>query len=196
MQVDQCYLGYQVWLLSSSISYHIFLKKLVAGQRVVARLREQTYSRALKQEVEFVEKGEGDVLSRLSVDTSIVGERCVNYLLHLGKIESCFLVYLVSLKICPTVFAQLLCPQLAVSFSNGSYYQNPFKLILTSCLSGRHVLCLAHSNDVDAGGCSSSLFGCGTWLRLRLCPCLQVLLAGLLWTLPQEDLQPHAGSCR
>lgn len=29
------------------------------------------------QEVEFVEKGEGDVLSRLSVDTSIVGERFV-----------------------------------------------------------------------------------------------------------------------
>jgi putative ABC transport system ATP-binding protein len=41
----------------------------------VARLREKTYSAALKQEVEFVERGEGDVLSRLSVDTSIVGER-------------------------------------------------------------------------------------------------------------------------
>ena len=82
MQVDQCYLGYQVWLLSSSISYHILLKKFVAGQRIVSRLRERTYSQALKQEVEFVEKGEGDVLSRLSVDTSIVGERCVIYLLH------------------------------------------------------------------------------------------------------------------
>jgi putative ABC transport system ATP-binding protein len=44
------------------------------GQRIVARLREQTYSAALHQEVEFVERGEGDVLSRLSVDTSIVGE--------------------------------------------------------------------------------------------------------------------------
>jgi putative ABC transport system ATP-binding protein len=47
----------------------------LAGQRIVARLREKTYSAALKQEVEFVERGEGDVLSRLSVDTSIVGER-------------------------------------------------------------------------------------------------------------------------
>lgn len=45
------------------------------GQRIVARLREQTYTAALKQEVEFVERGEGDVLSRLSVDTTIVGER-------------------------------------------------------------------------------------------------------------------------
>lgn len=47
------------------------------GQRIVARLRERTYGAAIRQEVEFVEKGEGDVLSRLSVDSSIVGERCV-----------------------------------------------------------------------------------------------------------------------
>ena len=51
-----------------------FLMRM-SGQRIVARLREQTYKAALTQEVEFVEKGEGDVLSRLSVDTSIVGER-------------------------------------------------------------------------------------------------------------------------
>ena len=53
-----------------------FLMRM-SGQRIVARLREQTYKSALTQEVEFVEKGEGDVLSRLSVDTSIVGERYV-----------------------------------------------------------------------------------------------------------------------
>ena len=47
----------------------------MAGQRIVARLRERTYGAALGQEVEFVERGEGDVLSRLSVDSSIVGER-------------------------------------------------------------------------------------------------------------------------
>ncbi|KAG2016080.1 ATP-binding cassette transporter [Coprinopsis cinerea AmutBmut pab1-1] len=46
----------------------------LSGQRIVARLRERTYGAALRQEVEYVEKGEGDVLSRLSVDTSIVGE--------------------------------------------------------------------------------------------------------------------------
>ncbi|KAJ7747751.1 P-loop containing nucleoside triphosphate hydrolase protein [Mycena metata] len=46
----------------------------MAGQRIVGRLRERTYAASLEQEVEFVEKGEGDVLSRLSVDTSIVGE--------------------------------------------------------------------------------------------------------------------------
>ena len=47
----------------------------LVGQRIVARLRERTYASALRQEVEYVEKGEGDVLSRLSVDSSIVGER-------------------------------------------------------------------------------------------------------------------------
>jgi len=43
-------------------------------QRIVARLRRQTYAGAPKQEVDYVERAEGDVLSRLSVDTSIVGE--------------------------------------------------------------------------------------------------------------------------
>jgi putative ABC transport system ATP-binding protein len=43
----------------------------------VARLRERMYGAAIRQEVEFVERGEGDVISRLSVDSSIVGERCV-----------------------------------------------------------------------------------------------------------------------
>ncbi|KAH7928699.1 hypothetical protein BV22DRAFT_1030461 [Leucogyrophana mollusca] len=46
----------------------------MSGQRIVARLRERTYAASLRQEVEFVEKGEGDVLSRLSADSSIVGE--------------------------------------------------------------------------------------------------------------------------
>ncbi|KIJ65983.1 hypothetical protein HYDPIDRAFT_87660 [Hydnomerulius pinastri MD-312] len=50
-----------------------FLMRM-SGQRIVARLRERTYEAALRQEVEFVEKGEGDVLSRLSADSSIVGE--------------------------------------------------------------------------------------------------------------------------
>lgn len=48
---------------------------MVLGQRIVARLRERTYQAAIRQEVEFVERGEGDVISRLSVDSSIVGER-------------------------------------------------------------------------------------------------------------------------
>ena len=44
------------------------------GQRIVARLRERTYAATLRQEVEYVERGEGDALSRLNVDSSIVGE--------------------------------------------------------------------------------------------------------------------------
>ncbi|EIW80291.1 hypothetical protein CONPUDRAFT_82597 [Coniophora puteana RWD-64-598 SS2] len=56
-----------------------FLMRM-SGQRIVARLRERTYAAALRQEVEFVEKGEGDVLSRLSADSSIVGESVTNNL--------------------------------------------------------------------------------------------------------------------
>ena len=52
---------------------------LCSGQRIVARLRERTYAATLRQEVEFVERGEGDALSRLSVDSSIVGERLTTY---------------------------------------------------------------------------------------------------------------------
>lgn len=48
------------------------------GQRIVARLRERLYDASLRQEVEYVERGEGDVISRLSLDTSIVGERCAS----------------------------------------------------------------------------------------------------------------------
>lgn len=55
-----------------------FYVRMIQGQRIVARLRESTYEAAMRQEVEFIEKGEGDVLSRLSVDSSIVGERCVH----------------------------------------------------------------------------------------------------------------------
>ena len=56
-------------------SGRVLLMRL-AGQRIVARLREATYSSALKQEVEMVERapGVGDVMSRLSNDTNIVGE--------------------------------------------------------------------------------------------------------------------------
>ncbi|KAG2153205.1 P-loop containing nucleoside triphosphate hydrolase protein [Suillus clintonianus] len=50
-----------------------FLMRM-SGQRIVARLRERSYAAALRQEVEFVERGEGDVLSRLTADSSIVGE--------------------------------------------------------------------------------------------------------------------------
>lgn len=56
-------------------SGRVLLMRL-AGQRIVARLRERTYSSALQQEIEMVERepGVGDVMSRLSADTSIVGE--------------------------------------------------------------------------------------------------------------------------
>lgn len=74
MLVDPCSCVFQVRRCHTELSY-ISLISFTTGQRIVARLRERTYAAALKQEVEFVERGEGDVLSRLSVDSSIVGER-------------------------------------------------------------------------------------------------------------------------
>ncbi|KAI0067647.1 hypothetical protein BV25DRAFT_1819042 [Artomyces pyxidatus] len=50
-----------------------FLMRM-SGQRIVARLRQRTYAASLRQEIEYVERQEGDVLSRLSVDSSVVGE--------------------------------------------------------------------------------------------------------------------------
>lgn len=62
--------------MSELLKSFVSVTQRQSGQRIVARLRENTYQAALKQEVEFIERGEGDVISRLSVDTSIVGERC------------------------------------------------------------------------------------------------------------------------
>ena len=45
-----------------------------AGQRIVARLRNNAYKNALRQDVEYIEKKEGDVVSRLTADAGIVGE--------------------------------------------------------------------------------------------------------------------------
>lgn len=50
-----------------------------AGFRIVARLRSEGYRTALRQDIEYVERGvgEGDLVSRLNNDSGIVGERCV-----------------------------------------------------------------------------------------------------------------------
>ncbi|PWN35298.1 putative ATP-binding cassette transporter [Meira miltonrushii] len=46
----------------------------LAGVRLIQRMRTMAYGNALKQEVEWADRGAGDVVSRLSVDTNIVGE--------------------------------------------------------------------------------------------------------------------------
>jgi ABC-type multidrug transport system fused ATPase/permease subunit len=60
-----------------------------AGLRIVARLRSKGYRAALRQDVEFVERGvgEGDLVSRLNVDSSIVGERYEKDYLHAINID-------------------------------------------------------------------------------------------------------------
>lgn len=46
----------------------------LSGVRVIQGIRHQAYRSALRQDVELADKGAGDVVSRLSVDTNIVGE--------------------------------------------------------------------------------------------------------------------------
>ncbi|KAN0137900.1 ABC transporter type 1, transmembrane domain containing protein [Lactarius tabidus] len=51
-----------------------------AWLQIVTRLREQTNAATVWQEVEFLERGEGNTLSRLSVDISVVGESVLHCL--------------------------------------------------------------------------------------------------------------------
>ncbi|SPC62305.1 probable ATP-binding cassette (ABC) transporter [Ustilago sp. UG-2017b] len=46
----------------------------LSGVRVIQGIRNQAYQSALRQDVKLADKGAGDVVSRLSVDTNIVGE--------------------------------------------------------------------------------------------------------------------------
>ncbi|KAN0060037.1 ATP-binding cassette permease mdl1 [Thecaphora frezii] len=46
----------------------------LAGVRVVQGIRGQAYRSALRQDIELADKGAGDTVSRLSVDTNIVGD--------------------------------------------------------------------------------------------------------------------------
>ena len=66
-----------IFVIGGMANFGRFLLMRLAGLRIIARLRKDTYASALKQEVNFIENTEGDVLSRLSVDTNIVGESYV-----------------------------------------------------------------------------------------------------------------------
>ncbi|ORY28160.1 P-loop containing nucleoside triphosphate hydrolase protein [Naematelia encephala] len=46
----------------------------LSGQRIVARVRNQAYLSSLRQEPEFADRSAGDIVSRLSVDTNILGD--------------------------------------------------------------------------------------------------------------------------
>ncbi|KAK1921914.1 ATP-binding cassette transporter [Papiliotrema laurentii] len=46
----------------------------LCGQRIIARVRNQAYLASLRQEPEFADRSAGDIVSRLSVDTSILGD--------------------------------------------------------------------------------------------------------------------------
>ncbi|WVQ71535.1 hypothetical protein IAR50_001074 [Cryptococcus sp. DSM 104548] len=45
-----------------------------SGQRIIARIRNQAYFATLRQEPEFADRSAGDIVSRLSVDTNILGD--------------------------------------------------------------------------------------------------------------------------
>ncbi|KAL7408902.1 hypothetical protein BDY24DRAFT_405034 [Mrakia frigida] len=51
-----------------------------SGQRIIARVRNESYKNVLRQEVEFGDTTTGDILSRLGSDTSIVGDSVTNNL--------------------------------------------------------------------------------------------------------------------
>ncbi|KAK4686813.1 ATP-binding cassette, subfamily B (MDR/TAP), member 10, partial [Tremellales sp. Uapishka_1] len=46
----------------------------ISGQRIIARIRNQAYLSTLRQEPEFADRSAGDIVSRLSVDTNILGD--------------------------------------------------------------------------------------------------------------------------
>ncbi|PWN41810.1 P-loop containing nucleoside triphosphate hydrolase protein, partial [Ceraceosorus guamensis] len=46
----------------------------LAGVRIVQNMREKAYATALRQEVEWADRSSGDVVSRLNVDTTILGD--------------------------------------------------------------------------------------------------------------------------
>lgn len=46
----------------------------LSGQRIIARVRNQAYLSTLSQEPEFADRGAGDIVSRLGIDTGIVGD--------------------------------------------------------------------------------------------------------------------------
>lgn len=52
----------------------------LSGQRIVARVRNESYLNTLRQEPEFADRGAGDIVSRLGIDTSIVGDSVTNNL--------------------------------------------------------------------------------------------------------------------
>lgn len=52
----------------------------LSGGRIIARVRESAYLSTLRQEPEFADRGAGDIVSRLGVDTSIIGESLTNNL--------------------------------------------------------------------------------------------------------------------
>lgn len=65
-----------IFTLGAMANFGRVLLIRISGQRIVSRLRSSLYGSAVRQEVEMVERepGVGDVMSRLSSDTFIVGE--------------------------------------------------------------------------------------------------------------------------
>lgn len=135
------------------------------GQRIVARLRERTYAASLRQEVEFVERGEGDVLSRLSVDTSIVGER-----FHAPPSQLSLYVHIHMLLQCHSELIRwftLNCHVIRRSWVFRLFFHcfshQPFP-------SGCYVLLVANAHSPDAGCCTSCLPWCRAFMVWLLSP--------------------------
>lgn len=143
---------------SSNFFYSICYPLLIyPGQRIVARLREHTYAASLRQEVEFVERGEGDVLSRLSVDTSIVGER-YDFALHKFHSPSDMSTYSVTQNLSDGLRAVVMA---SVGCMSSLLH---FRLALNcSLISGGYVLPFTNIDHVNAWCGAPGLSWCGMY---------------------------------
>lgn len=190
----------------------------------MARLRERMYVASLQQEVEFVERGEGDVLSRLSVDSSIVGERCVPFLP--GKTSSS---HLLVRQVGTPLFANFRLLYLSLSFPTqclrkvaeliGQLDPEPFRrsalcdhvfrrmyvthrvtsTFLFMICSGRDVLHFTTIDVAYAHHRSACLAWCRKLLFLLVCVFVQPVVprhVGVLWPLPKATIKQDARSAR
>lgn len=69
-----------VFVIGASANAGRAILMRLSGQRIVARIRERAYEATLKQEPEFAGTSAGDIVSRLSVDTGILGDSVTNNL--------------------------------------------------------------------------------------------------------------------
>ncbi|WVR07858.1 hypothetical protein IAU60_004901 [Kwoniella sp. DSM 27419] len=70
-----------------------------SGQRIIARVRNQAYLSTLRQEPEFADRSAGDIVSRLSVDTNILGDSVTSNLALISATVGVAAMFWISAKL-------------------------------------------------------------------------------------------------